>query len=184
VLIHAGAGGVGHVAVQLAKISGADVATTVSSRKKSDFVRSLGADLAINYQQEDFTGRTLEWTNGTGVDIAFDTVGGATFQKTLSAVCYYGDLVTILQPSDEVNWTQARLRNLRISLELMLSPGYFGLKSAQSHQAGILEMCAGLIDNGRLHLHINRTFPLHEVSDAHCLLERGSISGKISLAIA
>jgi len=183
VLIHAGAGGVGHVAIQLAKIAGATVATTISSKPKGDLVRRLGADLAINYRQDDFVQKVLDWTDETGVDIAFDTVGGETFEKTFDAVRYYGDLVTILQPGPGVDWTSARLRNLRISLELMLSPMYFGLRQAQQYQTSILENCTDLIEGGHLNVRLNRIFPMEEAVKAHRFLEEGSITGKIVMAI-
>lgn len=75
VLIHAGAGGVGHMAIQLAKLRNAKVCTTVGSEAKGRFVRDLGADLAIAYKQTDFVEAAIAWTNGEGVDLAFDTVG-------------------------------------------------------------------------------------------------------------
>ena len=132
VLIHAGAGGVGHVAIQLAKLKGADVCTTISSQEKADFVKNLGADYAINYQQNDFIKAALDWTNGEGVELAFDTVGGETFEKTFAAIRIYGDIVTILQPSDATNWKVARQRNLRIGFELMLTPMLQGMVEAQT----------------------------------------------------
>ena len=76
VLIHAGAGGVGHVAIQLAKLKGADVCTTISTPEKADFVKQLGADFVINYKETDFAKAVFDCTNGEGVDLAFVTVGG------------------------------------------------------------------------------------------------------------
>ena len=81
VLILAGAGGVGHVAVQLASLQGAEVCTTVSSEAKAEFVRQLGADSVILYKNTDVVDRVLTWTQGQGVDLAFDTVGGETFYQ-------------------------------------------------------------------------------------------------------
>ena len=179
VLIHAGAGGVGHVAIQLAKLKGADVCTTISSQEKADFVKQLGADYAINYQQTDFAKAVLDWTNGEGVDLAFDTVGGQTFEKTFPAIRIYGDIVTILQPSDATNWKVARQRNLRIGLELMLTPMMQGMVEAQAHHGEILSECAKLMDEGKLKICVNRTFGLEEVAKAHELLEAGSMIGKL-----
>ncbi|HXH71472.1 MAG TPA: zinc-binding dehydrogenase, partial [Mariprofundaceae bacterium] len=93
IFIHAGAGGVGHVAIQLAKVAGCEVATSVSSDEKAAFVRELGADLVINYKRQDITAALLDWTEGAGVDIAFDTVGGAAFDQLIPAIRVYGDLV-------------------------------------------------------------------------------------------
>lgn len=181
VLIHAGAGGVGHLAIQLAKLKGAEVATTVSNQEKANFVVNLGADKVIFYKQVDFVSAILDWTNGEGVDLAFDTVGGETFQKTFPSVRLYGDIVTILEPSSNTVWKIARNRNLRISLELMLTPMLLGNVEALQHQSKILQQCASLIDNGQLNIHVSHQFPLQEATRAHHLLETGSVMGKIVL---
>ncbi|NES96642.1 MAG: zinc-dependent alcohol dehydrogenase family protein [Desertifilum sp. SIO1I2] len=180
-LIHAGAGGVGHVAIQLAKLQGATVATTVSTEEKAEFVRQLGADQVIFYQQTDFVQATLDWTNGEGVDLAFDTVGEPLFTQTFPAVRVYGDIVTILTPGTDTEWKVARNRNLRVSLELMLTPMLTGMVEAQQEQARILRQCARLIDEGKLKIQLTQTFPLAEAANAHRLLESGSMLGKIVL---
>ncbi len=182
-LIHAGAGGVGHIAIQLAKIAGARVLTTVGSAEKAAFVRSLGADEAILYKETDFVDAVMDLTRGEGVDIAMDNVGGPLFQATFPAVRYYGDLVTLLQPGREVDWTAARMRNLRISLEIMLTPFRFGLAGALRHQKQILEECARLIDKGLLKIHVGRTLPLAQAAEAHRMIEAGSTTGKIVLIV-
>lgn len=184
VLIHAGAGGVGHVAIQLGKLKGAEVCTTVSSQEKARLVRQLGADYSILYTQTDFVQAVLDWTGGEGVDLAFDTVGGKTFFDTFPAVRVYGDVVTILEPDPAYgNWKIARSRNLRMSFELMLTPMLQGLIAAQQHQAEILEQCAKLIDEGKLKIHLSQTFPLQEAAAAHKAIETGSTIGKIVLLI-
>jgi NADPH2:quinone reductase len=181
VLIHAGAGGVGHVAVQLAKLKGAEVFTTIGSQQKADFVCALGADRPILYQNTDFVQAVLDWSHGQGVDLALDTIGGDVFTQTFSAVQLYGDVVTLLEPPATTSWKIARNQNLRISLELMLTPMLQGLITAQQQQANILEQCSHLIDQGKLKIHVSRTFPLAEAATAHRLLETGSITGKIAL---
>jgi NADPH:quinone reductase len=185
VLIQAGAGGVGHVAIQLAKLQGAEVCTTVSTAEKAEFVKQLGADLVILYKNTDVVDRVLAWTQGEGVDLAFDTVGGETFYKTIPAVKIYGDLVTILEPDPALgDLKTARMRNLRISLELMLTPMLESLVSAQEHQADILQQCASLCDRNLLKIHVSKTFPLEQAQAAHELLEAGSVTGKIVLLIS
>ncbi|MBD2202927.1 zinc-dependent alcohol dehydrogenase family protein [Calothrix sp. FACHB-1219] len=183
VLIHAGAGGVGHVAIQLAKLKGANVATTVSSQEKANFVKQLGADEIIFYKQTDFVQAALDWTGGEGVDLAFDTIGGETFHKTFPAVRVYGDIVTILEPDANTVWKAARMRNLRIGLELMLTPMLQGMVEGLQHHAEILQQCATWIDEGKLKIHVSHKFPLAEAAKAHQLLESGSITGKIVLLI-
>ncbi|WP_066424833.1 zinc-dependent alcohol dehydrogenase family protein [Anabaena sp. 4-3] len=184
VLIHGGAGGVGHVAIQLAKLKGASVATTVSSEDKARFVKQLGADYVIFYKQTDFVQAALDWTNGEGVDLAFDTVGGETLHKTFPSVRIYGDIVTILEPNANTVWKVARNRNLRIGLELMLTPMLLGLTEAQQHHGEILTECAQLFDQGKLNVCVHHQFPLEEAVKAHTLLEAGAITGKIVLLIS
>lgn len=183
-LIHAGAGGVGHIAIQLAKLQGAEVATTISTPEKADFVRNLGADLAIFYKQDDFVQSTLQWSDGEGVDVAFDTIGGALFADTFPAIKIYGDIVTILEPDAATKWKVARDRNLRISLELMLTPMLKNSEADLKAQAQILQQCARLMAEGKLKVHVGKTFPLQEAVAAHKLLETGSITGKIVLEIS
>jgi NADPH2:quinone reductase len=184
VLILAGAGGVGHVAIQLAKLKGADVCTTISSEEKANFVRELGADLPIFYKNTDVVDAVLGWTKAKGVDLAFDTVGDETFYQTFSSVRVYGDVVTILEPNPALgNLKTARLRNLRISLELMLTPMLYSLVDEQIQQAKILAECANLIDRGSLKIKVSNQFPLEEAVAAHKLLESGSVTGKIVLVM-
>ncbi|WP_445173955.1 zinc-dependent alcohol dehydrogenase family protein [Microcoleus sp.] len=185
VLIQAGAGGVGHVAIQLAKLQGAEVCTTVSSEEKANFVKQLGADSVILYKNTDVVDEVLTWTQGQGVDLAFDTVGGETFYQTIPAVKIYGDLVTILEPDPALgNLKTARTRNLRISLELMLTPMLQSLVEEQQQQAHILQQCARLCDRNLLKIHVSQTFPLEQAQAAHELLETGSVTGKLVLLIS
>jgi len=184
ILIHAGAGGVGHVAIQLAKLEGATVATTISSPDKERLVRNLGADYPILYQQNDFIKATLDWTEGEGADLIFDTVGGKVFYDSCEAVRVYGDIVTILEPNlNNGNLKIARTRNLRISLVLMLTPSLLGSSIAQQHQTEILKQCATWIDEGKLKIHLSQTFPLKQAAIAHAQIETGSTTGKIALLI-
>lgn len=184
VLVHAGAGGVGHVAIQLARLQGARVATTVSSAEKAEFVRRLGAELVINYRQTDVVEAVLAWTEGRGVDITFDTVGGPTLGQSFAATQIYGDVVTLLAPDPATNWKPARDRNQRVSFELMLTPMLQAIESEQIAQAKILSQCARLIDNGELVIHLAQTFPLAEAAAAHQRLESGGFLGKLALVMA
>jgi NADPH2:quinone reductase len=174
---------VGHVAIQLAKAAGCRVLTTVGSADKAAFVKALGADEAINYRETDFVKAVLELTQGQCADIVFDTVGGATFQASFAAVRAYGDFVTLLQPGPEIDWKLARLRNLRVAQELMLSPMFYGWVEAQRHQAWILEQCADLFDSNQLRVQVDKVLPMSEAVEAHRLIEAGGMSGKLVLAI-
>ena len=183
VLVHAGAGGVGHVAVQLAHLAGARVAATVSSPEKAEFVHNLGAEYCINYREEDLVEAVMDWTEGRGVDIAFDTVGPEVFRGTIPAMAHYGDLVTILDPGPDLDLKEARNRNLRISLELMLTPMLHDLPKARAHHGEILRRRGERIDQGKLHIKVAETFPLAQAADAHRLLEEGHTMGKIVLTM-
>ena len=182
VLIHGGSGGVGHVAIQLGKLKGAEVYTTISSAEKAAFVKNLGAH-PINYQETNFVDAVNDWTEGEGVELAFDTVGSENLEKTFAAVQLYGDVVTILSPSETINWKEARSRNLRIGLELMLTPQLTNNLDAQLAQTKILEQCSRLIDQGGLKIHLHQTFPLEKAAEAHQLLEAGGMTGKIALVM-
>jgi len=181
VLVHAGAGGVGHVAIQLAKAAGCTVITTVSSAEKASFVKALGADHILHYRDDDVIKRVLAITGGRGADISFDTVGGKIFDQCFKTTKPYGDIVSLLQPGADTDWKQARLYNQRVSLELMLSPHFFGWKEALTHHGEILRECARLFESGALTLHLSTTLPLAEAAQAHRLIEQGGMTGKIAL---
>ena len=181
-LIHAGAGGVGHVAIQLAKFKGAKVLTTVSSESKADFVLSLGADQAIDYRQCNFVKRVNELTGGRGADVVLDTVGPEVFKDSIEATAHFGSLVTLLDPG-ALNWSEARMRNLKIGFELMLTPMLRDLYSARDKHVEILNRCAEFIESGHLRGVVAHCLPLEQVAEAHRLIGEGHMQGKIVLEI-
>jgi len=183
ILIHGGAGGVGHVAIQLAKLAGCEVATTVSSTEKADIVATLGADLIINYHQQDVTQALLDWTDNIGVDVAFDTVGGDAFHQLLQATRIYGDIVTLLQVPESTDWQRMRQRNIRLSQELMLTPMVMDIPEAAAHHGDILDQCAQFFDQQQLSIFVADSLPLDQATAAHRRLETGGMSGKLVLEI-
>ncbi|MGB1800634.1 MAG: zinc-dependent alcohol dehydrogenase family protein [Gammaproteobacteria bacterium] len=183
VFINAGAGGVGHAAIQLAKYKGAKICTTISNQEKAEFVKSLGADLIINYKEENVEKTVLDWTNGEGVDVALDNIGSSETQKLFPIIKHYGDLVTLLIADKEIDWSLARLKNIRFSFEVMLSPLLFDLEQAQTNQTEILEQCAKVIDEGKVKIHVSEVLKLEEAAKAHQLIEEGHTTGKIVLEI-
>jgi NADPH2:quinone reductase len=184
VLIHAGAGGVGHIAVQLAHALGAFVATTVSSDEKAGFVRSLGASLAINYRESSFVEAVLDWTEGVGVRVVLDTVGGRTFCQSFAATRMYGRVVSILSSACDIEAINvARLRNLTLGYVQMTAPLYLGLHGARRHQTRMLDEARKLVDAGKLKPVVSRLLPLEEAAEAHRLVEEGHVTGKVVLDI-
>ena len=183
VLVHAGAGGVGHVAIQLARSAGARVAATVSTPAKAELVRELGAEQVIFYREEDVSEAIMAWTGGTGVDVVLDTVGGETFRRSLGAARDYGHVVTLLDPGTDVAWKTARDRNLSIHFTLMLTPMLQDLPAARRHQGEILRRCAQLVERGELAPRVGTTLSLAEAATAHRLIEDGHVQGKIVLLI-
>ncbi|RMH51261.1 MAG: alcohol dehydrogenase [Zetaproteobacteria bacterium] len=181
VLIHGGGGGVGHVAIQLARVAGCAVATTVGSAEKAAWMAELGADLVVRYDREDVVARVRDWSGGEGVDVALDTVGGEAFHQAAALVRPYGDLVTLLQLPADADLKGLRLRNVRISQELMLTPMVLGLEEGLRHQAAILEQCGQLMEQRRLVVRVSELLPLEQAAHAHRTIEQGHATGKLVL---
>jgi len=161
VLIHGGAGGVGHFAIQLAKARGAEVFTTVSAQDK-EFVRSLGADRAIDYQSERFEDLVSD------VDLVFDLVAGDTQERSWSVLKEGGTMVsTLAKPSE----SQARAHHAHAT-------------NYVAHPDAIeLRAIADLIDDGKLKPVVEATYPLEEAGAAQRQLEREHVPGKVVLEI-
>lgn len=183
VLIHAGAGGTGHIAVQLAASLGARVATTVSSEAKAELVTSLGAQRPIRYREEDFVSAAMEWTEKRGLDVALDNLGPEIFSKTITAMAPYGRIVTLMgTPGDDDNET-AYVNNLSIHNVMMLTPMVLGMQARLDHQARLVEQGLSRLQQGELRVVIASTYALADISDAHRQLDAGGTCGKILLAI-
>jgi NADPH2:quinone reductase len=155
----------------------------VSSEEKAAFVQRLGADKVIHYQDSDFVEEVMQWTNGEGVDVVLDTVGGEIFQRSMSAAKVYGHVNTLLAPSTDADWTIARNRNLGVSFTLMLTPMLMGLPEARRRQGKILHRCAKLITDFKLKPTVADVLPLKDAAIAHEMVEQGHMAGKIVLAI-
>jgi len=183
IFINAGAGGVGHIAIQLAKYKESIVYTSISNKHKADFVKKLGADYILNYKKQNVMKEILNLTNNQGVDIALDNIGGKEIQNIFLAITHYGQITTLLQPDETIDWSMARFKNINLNFEVMLSPLIYNLKNKQIHQTKILDKCAKLFDSGRLKIHINHIIPLEEAAHAHAIIEEGHTMGKIVLEI-
>ena len=162
VLIHGAGGGVGHLAVQIAKARGAHVIGTASAAKH-DFIASLGAGELIDYRATDFAAHV------DGVDVVLDTIGGDTARRSIGVLRPGGLLVTIVgrRDFDLAARTEAAGRR------------FAGVSVEPDYPA--LEALAGLADSGQLRVHLQATLSLAEATKAHELIESGSGTGKIAL---
>ncbi len=182
VLVIGGAGGVGHLAIQLAHELGARVAATVGSAAKAQFARALGAEHTILYNEENIAQSCAAWTDGQGVDIIFDTVGGEGFCQAFAAAKVYGKIVTLLEQACTAEAIkQAKVKNLGIFYELMLTPMMQNLHAARVGQRHMLEAATQLAEAGKLRVHLSQALPLAQAVQAHLLLEQGHTQGKIVL---
>ncbi len=180
-LIHGGAGGTGHLAVQLAALRGARVAATVSSPAKARIAESLGAEVSFNYRQIDFAPAALRWSGG--LHVAFDNAGAETLQRTYPAMAPYGRLVTLMGlPGDDADLTAYNL-NLTLHNVMMLTPMWKGLTARLAEQAAILRQALALVAAGKLTLHHAETFALSDAARAHAYLASGQAIGKVTLQI-
>lgn len=181
VLIHAGAGGVGHIGIQLAKLFGCRVITTASRGESIAFCLSLGADHVINHRTEDFVQRTLDLTGGEGAPVILDFVGGEVLGRSVECLATNGQLVTILGADTAGSGQKLLNKGATVHYEFMGIPTWRNIRP-EVH-GGILRNVADLIDRGRLHPHICRRLPLEQVAEGHRLQETGRTIGKISVVV-
>ena len=181
VLIHAGTGGVGHVAVQLAKSCGARVATTVSSADKAELARSLGADEIINYREEKPAEYVARLTGGRGFDVVFDTVGGANLDASFLATGPGGVVVSTNTRSTH-DLSPLHAKALTLSVVFMLLPLITG--QGRERHGEIMAQAAALVQGGKLRPHLDRTFPLEDIAKAHEFLDSGRAVGKVVIQVA
>ncbi|MFQ5913633.1 MAG: zinc-dependent alcohol dehydrogenase family protein [Nitrospinota bacterium] len=179
VLIHGAAGGVGHVAIQIAKTLGAEVFATGSSEEKLAIGRELGADGVINYREEsvaDYLGRVTE---GRGFDVVLDTVGGENLERSFEAARANGTVVTIAGGGGhDLTWMQAK--SLTLHVESMLLP--LIRNAGRAAQGEILRNVTQLVEEGRLKPLIDpNVFTIDQVAQAHRHLESGKAVGKVVL---
>jgi len=180
-LIHAGGGGVGHVAIQLAKLHGCRVLTTASRDASIELCQRLGADVVINYSEEDFVKRVERETEGRGCPIVFDAVGGQTFDRSLDCLAVNGRLITVVGTSSPDITRKLFRKNATLYVEFMGAPTVYGLHLES--QGEILRAVAKLVDEGRLQPHVSRVFALEELAEAHQLMESGHVTGKIAVRV-
>ncbi|AUI58571.1 NADP-dependent oxidoreductase [Amycolatopsis sp. BJA-103] len=164
VLIHGGGGGVGHVAIQIAKALGAHVITTASGSKR-EFVEEFGADEVIDYTAVDFAEAVRD------IDVVFDTLGGDTVERSLGVLRPGGHLVTAVAEEDAELAARYEAAGVHFS-GVAVDPDPVALR-------GLVE----LAEQGKLRVHVQETFPFERVADAHRLLDGGHLRGKLVLTV-
>jgi NADPH:quinone reductase len=182
VLIHAGAGGVGHIAVQLAKLHGCRVITTAGRPESIAFCREvLQADVVIDYRQTDFAARVNELTDGAGVPVIFDTVGGDTFKRSIECLALCGNMITILGADPGSAAQLLQYKSATVHYEFM------GVRVAYDRepekQGAILRSVAQLVDNGVLRVHVSSEWTLDTLAAAHHQIETGRSIGKLAVRV-
>jgi NADPH2:quinone reductase len=182
-LVHAGAGGVGQLLIQLAKLRGATVITTVGSRDKADIVKALGADHVVLYRETDFRDAVMQATGGRGVDVVYDAVGKDTIAKSIRSLRRRGLCVNYGGASGLVQSIEP--------LELAEAGSVFFTRPHLADYVATREELAGRADDlfaawsaGKLKVAIDREFPLAQAADAHRTLESRGTRGKLLLTIA
>ncbi len=179
-LIHAGAGGVGMAAIQLAKHAGATVISTASSDEKLERLKEYGLDHGINYVRESFLARTRELTDGRGADVILDSVGGQNLVDSISALSYRGTLVSVGLAGRSGSTVEARaLWEKNNALRGVFLGGALLTEHARVHTmiAELMERVAA----GELSVVIDRTFPLAEAAAAHAYIESRQAFGRVVL---
>jgi len=182
-LIHGGSGGIGLAAIQLAHAFGAITITTVGSDDKAAFCKTMGADQAINYRQQDFAAEVAAITGKRGVDVILDIVGGDYIEKNLKCLGLEGRMAIIafLQGS-KVTGDCRHIMMKRLTVTgstLRASPA--ARKAALAHS--MRDKIWPLFAEGKLKPVIHRVFPLADAADAHRLMESSAHIGKIMLAV-
>jgi NADPH2:quinone reductase len=179
-LIHAGAGGVGMAAIQLAKRAGATVIATASSDEKLERLRSFGLDHGINYASEDFVARTNELTESGGVAVVLDSIGGQNLVDSVGALAYRGTLVSVGVAGRAGSAIEAQsLWTKNNTLRGVYLGGALVAEYARIHPmiGEMLERVAG----GELRVEIDRSFPLAEAAAAHRYIEARKAFGRVLL---
>jgi len=179
-LVHAAAGGVGLLLVQMARAAGAQVIGTASSAEKAQLAREGGADEVIVFTQQDFEAEVKRLTGGKGVDVVYDGVGKETFEKNLNVMRLRGMLVLYGMSSGAVPPVDPAKLSEKGSL-------YMARTTLAHFTATCDELLArthdlfGMITDGKLKVRIAKTYPLAEAAEAHRDLERRQLSGKLLL---
>lgn len=178
VLIHAGAGGVGMAAIQMAKRAGATVVATASSADKLERLKAFGLDHGINYVQQDFVDQVLALTNGRGVDVVVDSVGGRTLADSVKVLGWRGRLVSVGiagRGGSAINAFSLWARNNTLHGVLFAT----ALQKEYPRAHALVAECLARVASGDLRVEIARVFPLAEAAQAHAYIEGRHAFGRV-----
>lgn len=179
VLVHGGSGGVGHIALQLAKYLGADVYATGGGDKQTSLIESLGAT-AINYKEQEVADYVKQYTNDQCFDVIYDSVGDANLLKSIDAAKLNAHIATTSSMA-ELNLTMAHLKGISLHIVFMLIPMIHN--TGREAHGKILAEVAKIVEAGGLRPVLSeKQFTLEQVSDAHRYLENGGNMGKVVLS--
>lgn len=181
-LIHAAAGGVGLLLVQMARMRGARVIGTVSTDEKEALAREAGADEVIRYDERDFVPEVKRLTSGQGVDVVYDSVGRDTFLKSMDCLRPRGYLVLCGQSSGAVAPIDPQMLNQKGSL-FLTRPTIVHYTLDREELLGRADALFNWIAAGQLSVRIDKTFPLEEAADAHRYLQGRHSKGKVLLGM-
>jgi NADPH2:quinone reductase len=179
-LVHAAAGGVGLLLCQMAVIRGAIAIGTVSTAEKARLAEAAGAQATINYTEQDFAQETRRLTGGKGVQVVYDSVGAATFDKSLDALAPRGLLALFGQSSGPVPSFDPQLLNRKGSL-FLTRPTLAHYVATREELAARAEDLFTWIAEERLRVRVHKTFPLEQAAEAHATLESRTTMGKLLL---
>ena len=180
VLVHGATGGVGHLGVQLAKIAGAEVFTTVSSEEKAEIARGFGAT-PINYRESEVAEYVAEHTAGTGFDVIFDTIGGDNLPRCFEAAALEGR-VTSVNTRTSCDLSLLHSKALSLHVVFMVLPILHSQAEGLTRHGEVLRQVTAWVEDGKLRPLIDeRRFSFEQVGEAHDLLEAGGAVGKIVL---
>jgi NADPH:quinone reductase-like Zn-dependent oxidoreductase len=178
-LVHGGAGGIGTMAIQLTTALGARVFATAGSAEKLDLCRSLGAEVAISYKDEDFVEVVRAHTNGRGADVVLDNMGAKYLERNVSVLADEGRLVVIgLQGGAKAELDLGQLLRKRgavIATALRSRP----VDGKAAICASVVEHVWPLVADGRVKPIFHEVLPLDQAAEAHRIVEDGSHSGKV-----
>ena len=181
VLVHGGSGGVGHIAIQLAKHFGADVYSTGGGESQLQMIQTLGAT-GINYKNESVAQYVDKYTDGNGFDIVFDSVGGENMINSFEAAALNAHVASTVAMVN-IDLSTAHFKGLSLHVVFMLIPMLHN--SGRKEHGRILEAIAKIAESGDLRPIVDKeTFTLEQASQAHAHLESGKAMGKVVIKVA